>query len=134
MNLMNTLTQLRLCVDCVQYDADPSYEYGDTKPLAKLRGWLLSSVYDGEGNTEPHFSWGACDGCDTTLGGDRYDYTGVTLPRIGNGGAYTVDEMRLDDSGRWVDPKGGYGYTPRLGGSWVCYTCGHMCECGDDDE
>lgn len=77
MNIIN----LSLCVDCVQYDADSSYGWeGDTKPLTKLKGWVISPAYDSEGDLEPHFSRGgtwSCDGCETTLGGNRYDYTGA---------------------------------------------------------
>lgn len=24
------------------------------------------------------------------------------------------------------------GYHTHLGGLWVCYTCGHLCDCGED--
>ena len=26
------------------------------------------------------------------------------------------------------------GYRTRLTGAWVCYKCGHLCECGEDQE
>lgn len=34
------------------------------------------------------------------------------------------------------DPQGyrAYGYHPRLGGGYVCYTDGHLCECGEEVE
>ena len=35
---------------------------------------------------------------------------------------------RLDAQGEAV-----YGYTVRLTGAWVCYTCGHLCDCGEED-
>jgi hypothetical protein len=35
----------------------------------------------------------------------------------------------------WVDEMERYGYTARLGGAYVCYTCGHVCDGhGDTDE
>jgi len=42
-----------------------------------------------------------------------------------------------DSAGRWytLDPKGyRYGYYTQLGGLYVCYTCGHLCECEEVDE
>jgi hypothetical protein len=42
-----------------------------------------------------------------------------------------------DSAGRWytLDPKGyRYGYYTQLGGLYVCYTCGHLCECETVDE
>ena len=37
-----------------------------------------------------------------------------------------------DLDGRLRDTNGRYGYTAHFTGAYVCYTCGHMCECGDD--
>jgi len=36
-----------------------------------------------------------------------------------------------DLDGRLRDTLGRYGYTAHFTGAYVCYTCGHMCECGD---
>lgn len=48
-------------------------------------------------------------------------------------GAWRLDDSdryyRLDDSGNKV-----YGYRTHLTGSYVCYTCGHLCECGEDSD
>ena len=43
---------------------------------------------------------------------------GVTLHRSGNG--------------VWIDGKGESGYRTHFTGAWVCYSCGHLCECGED--
>lgn len=34
---------------------------------------------------------------------------------------------RLDDKGERV-----YGYRTHFTGSYVCYSCGHLCECGQE--
>jgi hypothetical protein len=49
------------------------------------------------------------------------------------GSPYISREFRRDADGRWMDPSGAYGYATRLAGNWVCYTCGHLCECGDSE-
>lgn len=47
-------------------------------------------------------------------------------------GAILLDEndrfYRLSEAGERI-----YGYSAWLSGAYVCYTCGHLCECGDDD-
>lgn len=57
----------------------------------------------------------------------------MSAPYVGNGCAYLRSELVPDTDGRWIDPAGRGGYAPPWGGVWVCYTCGHSCECGDDD-
>jgi hypothetical protein len=41
----------------------------------------------------------------------------------------------LDDEGRYYKrgDKGEiyHGYFAHFGGAWICYTCGHLCECGE---
>jgi hypothetical protein len=48
-------------------------------------------------------------------------------------GAWRLDDSdryyRLDDSGNKV-----YGYRTHLTGGYVCYTCGHLCECEGEGE
>lgn len=42
------------------------------------------------------------------------------------------DATLLDEDGRFyslIDGTKSYGYFTQFGGLWVCYTCGHMCEC-----
>jgi hypothetical protein len=34
---------------------------------------------------------------------------------------------RLDDKGERV-----YGYRTHFTGSYVCYSCGHLCDCGEE--
>ena len=42
------------------------------------------------------------------------------------------ERVYMDTAGRFVDSLDRYGYSTRLAGNYVCYTCGHVCECGDD--
>jgi hypothetical protein len=48
-------------------------------------------------------------------------------------GARLLDDnerfYRLGEAGERV-----YGYHTQLGGLYVCYTCGHLCECGEEGE
>ena len=39
--------------------------------------------------------------------------------------------LHLSSNGLWVNSEGDSGYHTRLTGAWVCYVCGHLCECGD---
>jgi hypothetical protein len=43
-----------------------------------------------------------------------------------------------DLNGRLRDTAGAYGYRTHLTGMYVCYSCGHLCECselyGDPDD
>ena len=85
---ITNLDTFNLCLNCVEayagYDvqgeaADRGDEL-DAEPLTKVQGWVLSHVEDENYEPlEPHFSWGACDGCETKLGGDRYVYNGFKL-------------------------------------------------------
>ena len=47
-------------------------------------------------------------------------------------GAHLLDESdrfyQLNEHGARV-----YGYQVRFTGAWVCYTCGHLCDCGEED-
>jgi len=49
-----------------------------------------------------------------------------------------LDGAKLDDEGRYyVERDPGvyaYGYRTHFGGLYVCYTCGHLCECGEEVE
>ena len=45
----------------------------------------------------------------------------------------------LDDNDRFYregerEGERVYGYRTHLTGSYVCYTCGHLCDCGEDSE
>ena len=48
-------------------------------------------------------------------------------------GAVLVDEQGCYYS---VDQCGNryYGYFTHLSGAYVCYTCGHLCDCGEGEE
>lgn len=49
-----------------------------------------------------------------------------------------MDGAKIDIHGRYYvqDPEGyrTYGYNVAWGGGYVCYTCGHLCECGEEGE
>lgn len=58
---------------------------------------------------------------------------------------YTLEQTReidgatlQDEDGRYyrVSVEGGrnYGYHARFGGAFICYTCGHLCECESEQE
>ena len=34
-------------------------------------------------------------------------------------------------NGLWVNSEGSSGYHAHFTGAWVCYTDGHLCECGE---
>ena len=43
-----------------------------------------------------------------------------------------VNGVRLvkSSNGLWVNSEGDSGYHTHFTGAWVCYSCGHLCECG----
>lgn len=57
--------------------------------------------------------------------------------------SYTLEQTReidgatlLDDEGRYYrEGERGrkYGYSAHFSGAYVCYTCGHLCECGEEE-
>lgn len=51
--------------------------------------------------------------------------------------AREIDGATLQDSaGRYYrEGEGGreYGYRTHFTGAYVCYTCGHLCECGEEE-
>ena len=61
-----------------------------------------------------------------------------------NNGAWTLGRERksqeatlLDDNDRFyleVEGERRYGYRTQFGGLFVCYTDGHLCECGEGEE
>jgi hypothetical protein len=57
-------------------------------------------------------------------------YGGYVVGQIMANNGYVVTINR--DNGQLWDNQGRYGYTAHFTGAYVCYTCGHMCECGDD--
>lgn len=40
-------------------------------------------------------------------------------------------QLVKNSNGLWVNSEGSSGYHTRLSGAWVCYSCGHLCECGE---
>jgi len=44
----------------------------------------------------------------------------------GNGEMLSYDPEGV----RLMDRAGEYGYHAPWGGAWICYTCGHLCDCG----
>jgi hypothetical protein len=61
-----------------------------------------------------------------------------------NNGASTLKRERdfrgatlLDDNDRfYLEGESGreYGYRTHFTGAYVCYTCGHLCDCGEGEE
>jgi hypothetical protein len=63
--------------------------------------------------------------------------------------SYTLEQTReidgatfIDDEGRYYkqgEPAGKsegaryYGYHTHFTGAYVCYTCGHLCDCGEEE-
>ena len=41
--------------------------------------------------------------------------------------------LTKDENGRYVNKAGNYGYNTHFGGLYVCYTCGHLCECEEEE-
>lgn len=79
---MTAPLEIDICPDCLYTDANGWDEYNTGRPLPhpaplnRLDGFLI-----GYGpNLEPSFSWQPCDGCGSTLGGDRYAVTIVEAP------------------------------------------------------
>lgn len=75
--------ELSLCENCIWMDAYgslPGCIEPDAKPLGKITDWLISPN-ETDHICEGHFGYG-CDGCETSDGGSRYCYVGVST----NGG------------------------------------------------
>lgn len=70
------LVDVELCADCVvvaHNGRETGVEY-DFEPMSKLyHDETVSLKPDEDGFTDPFFSWANCDGCETNLGGERYD-------------------------------------------------------------
>jgi hypothetical protein len=71
-------TRADICPDCLYTDANGWNEdligrpFPDPAPLNRLQGYLISPETDETGYLEPGFSWSPCQGCGSTLAGDRY--------------------------------------------------------------
>ena len=40
-------------------------------------------------------------------------------------------QLVKNSNGLWVNGEGDSGYHTHFTGVWVCYNCGHLCECGE---
>jgi hypothetical protein len=60
-------------------------------------------------------------------------FRGIELPN----GSYLTglngERLSYGEGERLVDGLGRYGYSAHFSGSWVCYTCGVLCECGEGE-
>jgi hypothetical protein len=85
---MNRL--IKVCATCLIVDAngdgelpeDELREWGGFLPDHDRSMWAHATHSDDLDETEPcegHFSWSACEGCGSGLGGDRYCV--VSMPR-----------------------------------------------------
>lgn len=44
-----------------------------------------------------------------------------------------AEPLSYDIAGeRLIDSLGRYGYRAHFSGAYVCYSCGHLCECGEE--
>ena len=53
------------------------------------------------------------------------------MEKIGGNGERLTYLESLDI---WVDSAGERGYRTYITGAYVCYSCGHLCECGWEDQ
>jgi hypothetical protein len=53
------------------------------------------------------------------------------LPRGASLKANNGELLYYDAKGRLKDSLGRHGYNTHFTGAYVCYTCGHLCECED---
>lgn len=78
--MARVVAELSVCVDCLAIAANGELGQGDTKAdeahaeamSSQLMGdapWLVPACPE---DCEGWFSWSRCDGCGSTLGGDRH--------------------------------------------------------------
>ena len=76
-----TQIRIRICTTCLFYvtygEGDPEWTEAEeaafaTKVDSRWTGWTI--IADG---SDTEFSWTGCDGCGSTLGGDRVDAVAV---------------------------------------------------------
>ena len=61
---------------------------------------------------------------------------GETLRALIEAGRLSIIPVGFTGEGegeREREREGERGYTTRLTGAYVCYTCGHLCECGESE-
>lgn len=79
---MVTGIKVSICVDCLLADAGHT-ENVSALALTHLQGYLLGpdcDIHDDEAmnmHGDGYFSWSSCDGCGSTLGGQRWDMVAV---------------------------------------------------------
>ena len=87
-------TRADICPDCLYTDANGWNEdhtgrpLPDPAPLSLLAGYLIGPDCDNledpdtlDAAYEPAFRWSPCEGCGSTLGGDRYTVRIVPAPK-----------------------------------------------------
>lgn len=82
-------TTLEICVDCLFYLANGEVTDGEGNDITAAHGAAIASVW-GDAERDPWFSWSSCDGCGSTLGGDR-EYATAWTPKSGHEGARCTD-------------------------------------------
>lgn len=76
-----------LCIDCVQADANGSD--AETDPdwsgfLPSWEGWIFGATLVDDQPVQHYVRPGTeCEGCGTTLGGDRFEYEAVRMTNEG---------------------------------------------------
>lgn len=80
----DTAIRVSICADCLMADAGYTEDIS-ALALANLAGYVMGPDYDiddpeaHDAHADGYFSWGMCDGCGSTLGGQRWDM--VAVPR-----------------------------------------------------
>lgn len=46
--------------------------------------------------------------------------------------ALNGESITRNDEGRWCDEFGRFGYRAHFTGAYICYTCGALCDCGEE--
>jgi len=41
--------------------------------------------------------------------------------------------LHKNSRGLWVNGEGDSGYHAHFTGAWICYACGHLCDCGEGE-
>ena len=125
------------------------------------RRYVTDALNDADGDADVLAAWRAvygdecgpsCDDCGDIITADACDgwtddvwvlcgpcsdpIVGIVGPNgwarvAANGGRLT---RTIDADGRLTDDAGAYGYVTHFGGAYVCYGCGHVCECGTEDD
>lgn len=60
-------------------------------------------------------------------------FRGIKLPDGSYLSGPNGELLSYVEDGRLIDALGRYGYSAHFSGTYVCYTCGLLCECGEGE-